>query len=130
MEFYFHEERFISAQDLGELFTALDWESARFGDRLGTIPERTLSLGAWEEETLVGYINAFSDGLNAYMQYFCVHPDFQRRGVGRVLMEKMTERLAGHERITLTAVEEALGFYIKAGFFIREGKFSLAFRDM
>lgn len=130
MDYMFYEEKAILGKDLVALFTALNWESARFGDRLGTVAEKTISLGAWESGMLVGYLNSFSDGLNAYLQYFCVHPGYQRRGIGSALMARMIQRLEDHERIALTAVEEAREFYRKAGFFPRTGKLSLAYKDM
>lgn len=130
MLYRYHGEKSISVSQMVELFASLEWESARFPERLSGILENCTILGAWEGEKLVGLMSALSDSFNVYFQYLCVHRDFQRRGVGSELLRRILVKYEDHPRQVLTAVPEALGFYLRMGFHVREGKISLAARDL
>ena len=130
MIYKFHGEKPIAGNQMAELFESLEWASARFPDRLSGILENCTILGAWEGEKLVGLMSALSDSFNVYFQYLCVHPDFQRQGVGSELIRLILEKYHDHPRQVLTTVPEALDFYLRMGFHVREGKVSLAARDI
>ena len=52
---------------------------------------------------VVGFVNAISDRvLSAYLPLLEVLPEYQFRGIGRALMEKMLEQLQGLYMIDLT----------------------------
>ena len=66
---------------------------------------------------LVGLGNAISDGhLVVYYPHLLVHPDFQRRGVGRQMMLALGGKYADFHQQMLTADGEAIGFYESLGF--------------
>ncbi|MEO7496347.1 MAG: GNAT family N-acetyltransferase [Massilia sp.] len=66
---------------------------------------------------LAGLGNAISDGhLVVYYPHLLVHPDCQRQGVGRRMMQALGERYAGFHQQMLTADGEAIGFYEALGF--------------
>ncbi len=46
-----------------------------------------LLLGAWEGDRLVGAIVGTTDGRKGWLNRLAVHPDRQRRGIGRALVE-------------------------------------------
>ena len=47
-------------------------------------------LGAYEDEKLVGWIRAVGDAVTiVFIQDILVHPAYQRRGIGRALIECM-----------------------------------------
>ncbi|WP_390620198.1 GNAT family N-acetyltransferase [Nigerium massiliense] len=49
---------------------------------------------AIEDQRVVGYINAISDGvLNAFIPWLEVHPDYQGRGIGRELVTRLVAEL-------------------------------------
>lgn len=49
-----------------------------------------------EDGTLVGYVSAFSDGaFSTFVGEVLVHPDFQGRGVGSMLLEAVESRYRG-----------------------------------
>ena len=61
-------------------------------------------LCAWQEDQLVGLARALTDGVSVtYLQDVLVHPDHQRRGIGRALL---TRWLSDHgdvrQRVLLT----------------------------
>lgn len=66
---------------------------------------------------LVGLGNAISDGhLVVYYPHMLVHPDHQRQGIGRRMMQAMMARYAGFHQQMLTADGAAIAFYESLGF--------------
>lgn len=50
-------------------------------------------LAAYQEERLVGIIRVVGDGISIiFIQDLLVHPDFQRRGIGKQLMTAVLEK--------------------------------------
>lgn len=77
-------------------------------------------IAAWEGERLAGYIDCVSNRVtDAYIQDLMVHPEYQGRGIGTGLMERMIAYLK-RERIHMISVifEESLRpFYKRFGFY-------------
>ncbi|HLI12853.1 MAG TPA: GNAT family N-acetyltransferase [Alphaproteobacteria bacterium] len=70
-----------------------------------------------EEGALVGAGRAVADGV--YCAYLCdivVHPDFQGRGLGKAITQRLVALSAGHDKIILYANPGKEGFYAKLGF--------------
>lgn len=66
---------------------------------------------------LVGLANAISDGhLVAYFPHLLVHPDFQRRGVGRRMMTCLLDQYRDFYQRILVADGAAVSFYAALGF--------------
>ncbi|RYX82542.1 N-acetyltransferase [bacterium] len=66
---------------------------------------------------IVGGVYAFSDGeLDATIHGLCVHPDFQRQGIGRALMESIMQSFGPHIALLLTAEAMHQPLYCKLGF--------------
>ena len=71
---------------------------------------------------LVGIGNAISDGsLVVYYPHMLVHPDFQRKGIGKKMMEAMQAVYSGFHQQMLTADGKAVPFYQELGF-VQAGK--------
>jgi ribosomal protein S18 acetylase RimI-like enzyme len=73
---------------------------------------------AVDEDTgnLVGFIQAISDGvLSAYIPLLEVLPEYQDKGIGRELTERMLDRLSGLYMVDLMCDVELQGFYAKQG---------------
>ena len=71
-------------------------------------------------QKLVGFVDCVSDGVtDAYIQDLMVHPDFQGKGLGTELMNKMIEYLkeAGIYMISVLYDEELKDFYSRFGFY-------------
>lgn len=74
-------------------------------------------LSAWDNEKLVGIGNAIADGyLVVCYPHLLVHPDYQGKGVGKMIMEKMQEKYGHLHMQMLTADGKAIEFYQKVGF--------------
>ena len=66
---------------------------------------------------LVGLGNAISDGyLVVYFPHLLVHPEVQRQGIGRLIMQEMLQRYSGFHQKILVADQHATEFYKALGF--------------
>ena len=123
MEIQISESRDIKREDIVELYKANNWSSANKPIELYNALMSSHSLvSAWEGEKLVGIGNAISDGhLVVYYPHLLVHPSFQGRGIGQLIMKKMQERYRHFHMQMLTADGRAIAFYEKVGF-VRAGE--------
>ncbi|WCL51314.1 GNAT family N-acetyltransferase [Leptospira sp. GIMC2001] len=65
----------------------------------------------------MGIGNAISDGyLVVYDPHLLVHPQYQGKGIGKMIMEKMQEKYDHFHMQMLTADGKAIDFYKKVGF--------------
>jgi len=100
------------------LYRAVGWLAAEKPERLrlGLLNSDAL-VTAWEGERLVGLGNALSDGhLVVYYPHLLVHPDYQGRGIGRRLVERLRARYRGFHQQLLVADGGAVEFYRRCGF--------------
>ena len=108
--------------DILRLYKANQWSSAEKPQKLykALINSHTL-ITAWDQSILVGLGNAISDGhLVVYYPHLLVHPDYQGKGVGQMILKKMQETYGGFHMQMLTADGRAIDFYKKNGF-VRAG---------
>lgn len=107
--------------DLGQLievYRANKWSSAEKPELLynALINSHTL-ITAWIDEKLIGLGNAISDGyLVVYYPHLLIHPDYQGKGIGKMIVNKLQEKYANFHQQMLTADGEAIEFYKKCGF--------------
>lgn len=101
------------------LYNAVGW-AAYTRDEAGllekAIRNSTYVVCAWDGEQLVGLARCLSDDASiCYLQDILVHPDHQRRGIGRRLMENCLERF-DHVRakVLLTDDEERQHIFYKS----------------
>ncbi len=72
---------------------------------------------AWDGNRLVGLGNAISDGyLVVYYPHLLVHPDYQGKGIGRMIFNRFQKKYGNFHQQTLTADGKAIDFYEKCGF--------------
>ncbi len=70
-----------------------------------------------EKKKLAGYITALSDdALAAYIPFLEVEKNYQHKGIGHMLVNKILEQLGHLYMIDLTCDKELAGFYSEAGF--------------
>jgi ribosomal protein S18 acetylase RimI-like enzyme len=71
---------------------------------------------AMDEDKVVGFINAISDGtLSAYIPLLEVLPGYQNSGIGKKLVELMIEELSNFYMIDLVCDENMKSFYGRFG---------------
>ncbi len=109
----------VSAKALLDLREAVGWNrmEKEYNNPLMT---SYYHVAVYENEELVGYIDCVSNGVtDAYIQDLMVRPDYQGKGVGTELMNKMIKYLK-EQRIYIISVvfEERLKpFYDRFGFY-------------
>lgn len=81
------------------------------------------SASIYDDMTLIGYGRIISDGI--YQTFICdvmVHPDYQRKGVGTMVMEVLLEHCQKEniKWIQLSCAKGKQPFYQKLGFKVRD----------
>ena len=74
-------------------------------------------VAAWDDDHLVGLGNAISDGaLVVYYPHLLVLPEYQRKGIGGGIMERMLSRYRHlHQQILVAETADAAAFYRSIG---------------
>lgn len=123
MEIKISETKEIELNQIIELYKANQWSAAEKPQKLFKALINSHSLvSAWSHDKLVGIGNAISDGhLVVYYPHLLVHPEFQGKGIGKMIFDKMQEKYASFHMQMLTADGKAIDFYKKVGF-VRAGK--------
>lgn len=118
MKITISDTRDIKQDAIIELYRANKWTSADHPTELCSALRNSHSLfSAWDNERLVGIGNAISDGhLVVYYPHLLVHPDYQGKGIGQMIVEKLQETYGGFHMQMLTADGKAIDFYKKVGF--------------
>ena len=108
----------INVAEVIDLYRANGWSAAdKPDDLMAALRNSHALVTARIGRRLVGIGNAISDGhLVVYYPHMLVHPDYQRAGVGRMMMQTLTENYAGMHQQMLTADEGAVRFYESLGF--------------
>lgn len=119
MAITYSDDKNLAPADLEQLFSALEWLSAGWPQRLARAMRGSGAVyTAWDGGRLVGLANAIDDGaLTAYVHYLLVHPDYQGRGIGGQLMARVKEKYADYLYLVLISeTEKSLPFYQRLGF--------------
>ena len=112
------ETKEINLEDILVLYKQNEWSSANKPNELynALLNSETL-ITAWEGEKLVGLGNAISDGyLTVYYPHLLVLPEYQGKGIGKLIMDKMQEKYRHFHMQMLTADGRSVDFYKKNGF--------------
>ena len=123
MDIKISETRDIKIEETVALYKANGWSAAEKPTELYNALLNSHSLiTAWDGSKLVGLGNAISDGyLVVYYPHLLVHPEYQGKGIGKKIVDKMQEKYGDFHMQMLTADGKAIDFYQKAGF-VRAGK--------
>lgn len=104
-----------------DLYDAVGWTS--YTDDMDVLIkgyENSLKiLAAFEDEKLLGVIRAVGDGYTIiFIQDILVLPDYQRKGIGKALLDSMMDLYPNVRQIELTTdiAPEIIGFYSSQGF--------------
>ncbi len=113
----------IQFDQLLALYESVGWiaytHEQRRAQLQNAIRNSTYVVSAWQEERLIGLARGLSDDVSIfYLQDILIHPDFQRQGIGRRLLNNCLERFK-HVRmkVLLTDDEERQArFYESLGY--------------
>ncbi|MBR5643735.1 MAG: GNAT family N-acetyltransferase [Salinivirgaceae bacterium] len=108
----------FTPDQLQDLFLSVEWSSGHFPDKLAIAMRNFKTVfSAWDGEKLIGMICAMDDGvMNAYVHYLLVRPEYQGKGVGQQLVERMKAQYKDYLRIVVVAYDKEIGFYEHCGF--------------
>ena len=109
----------VTADVLADLRKSVGWNGIEH-DLTDSRLHNAFHLCSFEGNRLIGYVAVISNGVtDAYIQDLMVHPDYQKRGIGRQLMQRSMERLRA-EGIYMVSViygsAELQGYYEEFGF--------------
>ncbi len=108
----------FTPDQLQDLFLSVEWSSGHFPDKLVVAMRNFKTVfSAWDGEKLIGMICAMDDGvMNAYVHYLLVRPEYQGKGVGQQLVERIKAKYKDYLRIVVVAYDKEIGFYEHCGF--------------
>ena len=114
----------FSEEELKDLFLSVNWSSGNYPDKLVVAMRNSSSVfTAWDGDKLVGLANVLDDGImTAYVHYLLIMPEYQRIGIGKKLVEMISESYKDYLRIVLIAYDEGIEFYKHCGFEVGEEK--------
>ncbi|MCC9016592.1 GNAT family N-acetyltransferase [Flavobacterium lipolyticum] len=118
MEIQIKETKDINIEEIIVLYKANEWSSAHKPNELynGLLNSETL-ITAWEGKKLIGLGNAISDGhLTVYYPHLLILPEYQGKGIGKLILDKMLEKYRHFHMQMLTADGKSVDFYKKNGF--------------
>jgi GNAT superfamily N-acetyltransferase len=117
-----YTEKIPGKLDFFDLFATTGWNEAY---RLQTdelylaLENSWFMFSAYNDEKLVGFGRIICDGVvHALILDLIVHPDFQSRGIGSQILNKLVDKCRLHKirDIQLFSVKGKAGFYHKNGF--------------
>ena len=94
-------------------------------ERIATMYEHSnLIATAWDEGKLVGVARSITDWVwSCYLADLAIHPDYQKAGLGKKLIELTKEKVGDQAMVLLLSVPTALDYYPKVGFTKQESSF-------
>lgn len=120
---YLSNTREIDLYELEELCDAVGWARRPIRKVKQAIEHSFCVVTMWQEKgsfrRLIGFARATSDHtFNATLWDVVLHPEFQSRGLGRALIDRVIEDLRAHDisNITLFADPGVVDFYKRLGF--------------
>lgn len=124
MNISYRDIKDIEISQLQSLFASVQWDSANYPEKLcQAIRNSHKVITAWDGDSLVGLMNALSDGvMTAYFHYLLVRPECHKMNIGRSLVRMMLEEYAECARKVLIAYAQEAEFYKQCGFEVGEGK--------
>ncbi len=106
-------DRQIEPEQLQGLLRQTSWANQRSLEGIQKMLEGTpLTLGAWEDDRLVGFVRVMTDGIyRALIDDVVVEESKRGTGIGSELMRRAIERLAEVEEVFLRCGEHVVPFY-------------------
>lgn len=108
----------INKNQLVDLFKSVGWKTAEYPNRLyKAVNNSEYVMSVWKSNDLIGLISAISDGaINVFITYLLVKPEYQRQGLGKVMMNDFCKKFDGYGRRILSTELDKEKYYNKFGF--------------
>ena len=110
-------ERPIAAPDIRRLYDGANWWPGWALDGITRAVAASIATGAWDDDRLVGFARALSDGEHrAYIEDVVIDPDYRGRQIGERLVATLVEALGPVHIVSLFCEPERVAFYSRNGF--------------
>ena len=107
----------VDWDDLSNLYRIAPLGNKKASDLRTVFSNSMFRYFVYDDGTLIGAGRALADGIDcAYLADIAVHPDYQGRGIGKEIVERLRERSKHHRKIILYAAPGKDRFYLKLGF--------------
>jgi len=121
MNIQYFENKALSQTEVLYLYNNVNWKACTKQPEIlmQAIQQSLYILSAWDENTLVGLIRVIGDGYTIiYIQDILVMNTYQRRGIGKILVDKVLAKFAHVRQKVLITDNEAKtkAFYRSIGF--------------
>ena len=118
--FEYKYDKEIDKSQLVALFNSVGWKTAEYPNRLHTaIKNSEYVMSVWSNNELIGLISAISDGaINVFLTYLLVKPEYQKQGLGKIMMNDFCKKFEGFGRRILSTELDKEKYYNKFGFII------------
>jgi ribosomal protein S18 acetylase RimI-like enzyme len=117
-------ERKIKTSDVIRLYNDAGWWEERLEEDIEEMLNKELSVGAWEDDTLIGFARAVSDGkFRAYIEDVVIHSSYRKESIGEKLVSKLLVELSHIDIISLFCEEHLIPFYEKNNFKYSKSQF-------
>ena len=104
-------------EQVSRIFEAVKWGKRSSGDIQEAFANSTASIYAYDGIRLVGFGRLVSDGVYYGSLYdIIVHPEYQKQGIGTMIVDKLISSCSSFLFLTLTATPGKSTFYDKLGF--------------
>lgn len=121
MDVEYRTQKDLPCDELYQLFLAVGWatEESTTQEQLDRFNigflDSTFVFSAWIDAKLVGCVRVLSDRhFRSVILDLAVLPEFQKKGIGRELVQRCLDACQGSEWLVQT--DQAKGFYEKIGF--------------
>jgi ribosomal protein S18 acetylase RimI-like enzyme len=119
----------ITGRQLAQIFSASGLRRpVKDPRRISKMREHAnLTITAWDGKELVGVARALTDfAFCCYVSDLGVHADYQRRGIGRRMLQLIRQKLGDEVMILLLSAPEAMAYYPRVGFVKVENAWKIA----
>jgi len=113
-----HEKK-LEPEQIQRIYMSVGWQYRKISDIKSALAGSFLVTSAWKDETMIGFARAAGDGVFSVTIWdVVVRPEFQKRGIGKLLINSMLTKLndCGIPLITLYSELDKINFYSKLGF--------------
>lgn len=116
--FVFEEKKNFEKHELEELFTSVGWDASNSKILIKAFKKSSHVFACYENNKLIGIIRSLDDSIwNANIDCLVVHKDYQRKGVGSLLIQYLLNELKDIKYITVCPDQiEMFPFYESHGF--------------
>ncbi|MFD1738863.1 GNAT family N-acetyltransferase [Bacillus salitolerans] len=95
-----------------KLYNDVGWWEERQEQDIEDMLNKVQSVGAWQDDTLIGFARAVTDGkFRAYIEDVVIHSSYRKEGIGEKLVSKLLDELSHIDIISLFCEEYLIPFY-------------------